>query len=58
MTDLFNEFVRKLTNTQIQEFLDSHKVTNAMKQGTASISRQNLGDFLLPQHVNSKSKSK
>lgn len=58
MTDLFNEFVRKLTNTRIQEFLDSHKVTNAMKQGTASISGQNLRDFLLTQHVNLKSKSK
>jgi len=54
--DVFKDFLSKLTNTRIQEFLDCHKATSAIKKGTASVSRQNLRDTLLTQHVNSKSK--
>ena len=57
MDDVFSEFVSKLTNTRIQEFLSSFKSTTAMKKGTASVSGQNLRDTLLTQHVNSKSRT-
>lgn len=56
--NVFSEFVSKLTNTRIQEFLDSFKATAAIKKGTASVSGQNLRDTLLTQHVNLKSKRK
>ena len=56
--DVFHEFVSKLTNTRIQEFLDSYKATSAIKKGTASVSGQNLRDTLLTHHVNLKSKKK
>ena len=54
--DVFHEFVSKLTNTRIQEFLDSYKATSAIKKGTASVPGQNLRDGLLTHHVNLKSK--
>lgn len=56
LDNVFNDFVSKLTNTRIQEFLDSFKASTAMKKGTASVSGQNLRDTLLTHHVNSKSK--
>ena len=58
LDNVFNDFVSKLTNTRIQEFLDSFKASTAMKKGAASVSGQNLRDTLLTQHVNSKSKKK
>ena len=54
--DVFTDFVSKLSNTRIQEFLDSHKATSAIKECTASVSGQNLWDTFFTQHVNSKSK--
>jgi len=38
--DVFHEFVSKLTNTRIQEFLDLYKATSAIKKGMASVSGQ------------------
>ena len=54
--DVFHEFVSKLTNTHIQEFLDSYKAISAIKKGMAFVSGQNLRDGLLTHHVNLKSK--
>jgi len=54
VSDVFSDFVSKLTNTSMQEFLDSYKATSAIKNVTASVSGQNLQDTLLAQHVNSK----
>jgi len=56
--EIFDEFVSKVTNTRMQEFLDSFKATATMKKGTASLSGQNLRDTLLTQHVNLKTKKK
>ena len=57
LDDVFSEFVAKLMNTIIQEFLSSFKATTAMKIGTASVSGQNLRDTLLTQHINTESKT-
>lgn len=58
LENIFRDFVSKLTNTRIQEFLDSFKATTAIKKGTASVCGQNLRDTLLFHHVNLKSKMK
>jgi len=55
---VLHEFISKITNTRIQEFLDSFKATAAIKKGTASVSGQNLRDTLLTHHVNLKSNKK
>jgi len=56
--DVLHEFISKLTNTRIQEFLDSFKAAAAIKKGTASVSGQNLRDSLLTHHINLKTKKK
>ena len=58
LDNIFKDFVSKLANTRIREFLDSFKATTAMKKGTTSVSGQNLQDTLLTHHVNIKSKMK
>ena len=57
LDDVFSEFVAKLMNTRILEFLSSFKATTAMNKGTASVSGQNLRDTLLTQHINTESKT-
>ena len=58
LDNIFKDFVSKLANTRIQEFLDSFKATTAIKKGTASVSGQNLRDTLLTHYVNTKNKMK
>ena len=52
VTRVFETLVSKLCNTRMQEFLDSFKHVTARKQGTASVSGQNLRDKLLTHHIN------
>ena len=42
LDNIFKDFVSKLANTRIQEFLDSFKATTAIKKGAASVSGHNL----------------
>jgi len=53
---VYNELVRKLAHTRIQEYLDSFKHKCKAEKGSASICGQNLRDSLLSHHVNLKSK--
>jgi len=46
VSKVLENFIIKLCNIQIQEFLDSFKHTAARKQGDASVSGQNLCDKL------------
>ena len=56
ITGIMREFIRKLCNTQLQEFIDSFKTVLAAQKGSAAISGQNLRDTLLSQHVHLKTK--
>ena len=56
VTGIMKEFIRKLCNTRLQEFIDSFKTVLAAKKGSAAISGQNLRDTLLSQHVHLKTK--
>ena len=51
MDSVYAEFLRKLCNTRLGEFLDSYKQIQLSKSGSASLSGQNLRDTLLSQHV-------
>jgi len=53
---VYNELIRKLAHTWIQEYLDSFKHKCKAEKGSASICGQNLRDSLLSHHVNLKSK--
>ena len=48
---VFTEFTRKLCNTRIQEFLDSHRQLAAKDSGKTTLSGQNLRDKLLTYHT-------
>ena len=50
--NVYDEFVRKLCNTRIQEFLSVQKQKFASDKGHASTKAQNLRDTLLTQHSN------
>ena len=52
---VYEEFTRKLCNTRLNEFLDSHRQMIVAKKGKATLSGQNLRDSLLSQHVKLKS---
>ena len=54
---VYSEFSRKISNTRINEFLDTSRQKSASDKGKATLSGQNLRDTLLSQHVNLKSKS-
>ncbi len=54
--NVFDEMLRKLCNTRIQEFLSSLKQKMASNNGHASTSDQNLRDKLLAQHTNLQSR--
>lgn len=56
--NIYNELIRKLCNTRIQEFLSSQKQKLASDKGHASTSAQNLRDTLLTQHANIQSRIK
>lgn len=51
VNSVFVEFMRKLCNTRLAEFLDSYKQIQLSKGGSASLAGQNLCDTLLSQHV-------
>jgi len=53
---VYNELVRKLMHTRIQEYLDAFKHKCLADKGSASFCGQNLRDLLLSHHVNLKSK--
>ena len=55
---VYNEFSRKITNTRINEFLDTFRQKAAAGKGKATLSGQNLRDALLSQHINLRSTSK
>ena len=55
---VYNEFVRKLCNTRLNEFVVVQKQLTAVKDGKASLTGQNLRDTLLTQHIQLKSRSK
>ena len=55
---VYNEFSRKISNTRINEFLDTFRQNAAAGKGKATLSGQNLRDTLLSQHINLRSKSK
>ena len=54
INNVFSELVRKLSNTRINEFIDSFKQTTAASKGMATLAGQNLRDSLLSHHVNLK----
>lgn len=49
---VFDEMLRKLVNTRIQEYLSSLKQKMAANKGQASTEGQNLRDQLLTHHIN------
>ena len=52
---VFDEMLRKLANTRIQEYLSSLKQKIAVNKGQASTGGQNLRDKLLTHHINTQS---
>lgn len=58
INNVYDEMVRKLCNTRIQEFLSSQKQKIASDKGHASTIGQNLHDTLLTQHANIQSRIK
>lgn len=55
LNSVYTELTRKLCNTRIQEFLDSHHQISVARKGSATTSGLNLRDNLLPLHINLKS---
>lgn len=55
VNSVYTEFLRKLVNTRLAEFLDSYRQIQLSKTGSATLSGQNLRDTLLGQHINMKS---
>ena len=49
--NVFDEMLRKLSNTRIQEFLSSLQQKIVSGKGQASLTGQNLHDQLLTQHL-------
>ena len=54
--NVFDEMLRKLSNTRIQEFLSSLQQKIDSGKGQASLTGQNLRDQLLTQHLNLQSR--
>jgi len=54
INNVYCELVRKLSNTRINEFIDSFKQRAAASKGMATLAGQNLRDSLLSHHVNLK----
>ena len=48
---IFNELVRKLCNTRLNEFITAHQHSVARKKGSATTAGQNLRDSLFTQHT-------
>lgn len=55
VTTVYTEFLCKLCNTRLAEFMDRFRQIQASQNGLATLSGQNLRDTLLSQHVNLKS---
>ena len=52
---VYNTILRKLCNTRLADFIDGYRQSKASKNGSASLSEQNLRDKLLSQHCSIKS---
>ena len=53
--NVYQELIRKLCNTRLNEFITTHKLNAARKKGSATLAGQNLRDSLLTHHTNLKS---
>jgi hypothetical protein len=53
--NVYQELIRKLCNTRLNEFITTHKLNAARKEGSATLAGQNLRDSLLTHHTNLKS---
>ena len=56
LDSVYDEMLRKLCNTRIQEFLSTLKQKITSSKGQASTAGQNLRDHLLTQHTNLQSR--
>ena len=54
INNVYTDLIRKLSNTRINEFIDSFRQTTATHKGMATLAGQNLRDSLLSYHVNLK----
>ena len=54
--NIYEEMLRKLSNTRIQEFISSLKQKIASDKGQASVAGQNLRYKLLTAHINVQSR--
>jgi len=55
ISNVYDEFVRKLSNTQVNTFIDLFKQSTAAHKGMGTLAGQSLRDSLLSHHVNLKS---
>ena len=55
VNSVYSEFIRKLCNTRLAEFIDCYRQKLAAEKRSATLSGQNLRDTLLSQHANLKS---
>ena len=53
--NVYQELIRKLCNTRLNEFITTHKLNAARKKGSATLAGQNLRDSLLTHHTSLKS---
>ena len=51
---IYQELIRKLCNTRLNEFITTHKLNSARSKGSATLAGQNLRDSLLTHHTNLK----
>lgn len=52
--NVYQELIRKLCNTRLNEFITTHKLNAAREKGSATLAGQNLRDSLLTHHTNLK----
>ena len=55
---VYREFIRKLCNIRVEEFLSTTRKKFANERGNASTKEQNLRDTLLTHHISLQSKIK
>ena len=55
---VYREFIRKLCNIRVEEFLSTTRKKFANERGNASTKEQNLRDMLLTHHISLQSKIK
>lgn len=51
---IYQELIRKLCNTRLNEFITTHKLNTARSKGSATLAGQNLRDSLLTHHTSLK----